>query len=242
YENSFAQYVLQLDAIEPTPSNPTTNFAVNVRDFYAKVTMPFFTPLSVTVGMQNRPFGYEIAFSSQYREVPERSRFVQMLFPNERDLGAMITLQAPNTSPWHAFKINAGIFNGTGIAREFDSKKDFIGQVIFNKANKSESVQYGLGVSYYKGGVVESTRAFFTEIDKSNEAAPVIRKDSSSANLGKYANREYFGVDAQISIDNPLGITTLRGEYVMGTQPGTKDATRSPEILPASDTYIRNFN
>ncbi len=91
---------------------------------------PFFTPLTLTVGMQNRPFGYEVAYSSQYRETPERSRFVQTLFTNERDLGAMITLQPNKTSAWHIFKMNAGIFNGIAIARKYDSKRDFIGQIM----------------------------------------------------------------------------------------------------------------
>jgi hypothetical protein len=44
-------------------------------------------------------------------------------------------------------------------------------------------------------------------------------------------------------IKSKLGNTSIRGEYVFGTQSGTHGSTRSPGTLPSSvDTYIRNFN
>ncbi|OYU96446.1 MAG: hypothetical protein CFE21_08610 [Bacteroidetes bacterium B1(2017)] len=249
YEQAFAQYVLQIDVVDPTLTAPlgttstnTIPFAVNVRDFYVKINAPFWNPLTLTVGMQNRPFGFEIAQSSQYRETPERSRFTQSLFPNERDLGAMITLQAPKSSPLHIVKINAGIFNGAGIAREFDSKKDFVGQIVLNNSTKNERIQYGLGVSYYNGGVLQTDSTVYSKVDLTNSTTPVYVANKVGSNVGAYGKREYYGVDAQISIDNFLGITTLRGEYVTGTQPGVAGGSRSPEIAPVGAAYIRNFS
>lgn len=248
YEHSWAQYVLQIDVIDPilqtelTTSNgsqatSTIPFAVNVRDFFVKINAPFWTPLTFTGGMQNRPFGFEIGQSSQFRETPERSRFTQMLFPNERDLGAMLTLQAPKTSPLHIIKINAGMFNGSGIAREFDSKKDFIGQIMLNNSTKVEKIQYGIGMSYYYGGNVQTDSVVYTDV---TNGAYVSNK--SATNIGAYAKREYIGVDAQISIDNYFGITTLRAEYVQGTQPGSNSSNRAFEVLPNSAMYVREFN
>lgn len=252
YEQGFAQYVLQIDVIDPTLTAPlnaaTPNatgsipFAVNVRDFYVKINAPFWKPLSLTVGMQNRPFGFEIAQSSQYRETPERSRFTQILFPNERDLGAMVTLQAPKSSPFHIIKLNAGVFNGAGIAREFDSRKDFIGQIMLNNSTKNEKIQYGIGFSYYKGGVLQTDSTVYRDISFIQGSSPVYLADKSVNNIGAYGKREYFGVDAQVSIDNILGITTLRGEYIQGMQPGVSGSTRSPEIAPVGAAYIRPFN
>lgn len=258
YEQSFAQYVLQFDVIDPTltaPVNITQNssgtvtssstatipFAVNVRDFYVKINAPFFKSLWFTAGMQNRPFGFEVGQSSQYRETPERSRFTQNLFPNERDLGGMITLQAPNSSPLHAFKINAGMFNGSGIAREFDSKKDFIGQLMYNKSSKDERISFGIGVSYYRGATVQTDSTVYASVNATGSTANEVANKNVS-NIGSYAKREYMGIDAQVSIDNPLGITTLRGEYVYGTQPGTAASSRSFEILPSGAMYVRQFN
>lgn len=247
YEHSWAQYVLQIDVIDPTLTAPlnsatpsatsTIPFAVNVRDFFVKINAPFFKPLTFTGGMQNRPFGFEIGQSSQFRETPERSRFTQMLFPNERDMGAMITLQAPNSSPLHIFKINAGMFNGSGIAREFDAKKDFIGQIMMNRSTKNERIQYGIGVSYYYGGTVQTDSTVYSTVTNG-----VFVKNYNASNIGSYAKREYMGVDAQVSIDTKLGMTTLRGEYVQGTQPGLNASNRSFEIAPVGAMYVRNFN
>lgn len=252
YEHDYAQYVLQIDVVDPTltaPLNSTTTptstasipFAVNVRDFFVKLNAPFFKPLTLTVGMQNRPFGFEVSQSSQYRETPERSRFVQNLFPNERDLGAMVTLQGPKSSPLHIFKINAGMFNGSGIARDFDSKMDFIGQLIMTRSTKNEAIQYGVGVSYYKGSTLNTDSVIYSEISNNTNGSPVFNTNKNASNIGTYVNREYLGVDAQVSIDNPLGITTLRCEYTQGTQPGSSSSTRSTEIMPTGATYVRSF-
>lgn len=250
YEQAYAQYVLQLDVVDPTltpgtsvgTSSSAIPFAVNVRDFYMKINAPFWNPLTLTVGMQNRPFGFEVSQSSQVRETPERSRFVQSLLPNERDLGAMVTLQAPKTSPLHVFKINAGIFNGPGIAREFDSRKDFIGQVTLNSSTKNERIQYGLGVSYYNGSVLQTDSTVYSGIDMTNSATPNFIANKNGSNIGEYAKRTYYGVDAQVSFDHGLGITTLRAEYVAGTQPGVASSSRSSEFAPVGKAYVRNFN
>lgn len=259
YEQSYAMYVLQFDVVDPTLTAPlsitqnptgtitssntsTIPFAVNVRDFYVKLNAPFWKPLTLTVGMQNKPFGFEVSQSSQYRETPERSRFTQSTNPNERDLGAMITLQAPKTSLLHIVKINAGLFNGAGIAREFDSKKDFIGQIILNHSTKNERIQYGVGASYYNGSVLQTDSNVYSSISTVTAGSPLYVSSKTASNIGSYAKREYIGIDAQISIDNPMGISTLRGEYVQGSQPGIASSSRSPETSPVGATYIRNFN
>ena len=45
-----------------------------------------------------------------------------------------------------------------------------------------------------------------------------------------------------VLLDFPFGITTVRGEYIMGQQPGTSSTSTSPAAQPTSDCYIRNFN
>ncbi|MBI3235339.1 MAG: hypothetical protein HYZ42_15105 [Bacteroidetes bacterium] len=152
YENEFSTYVLQIDATER---------AVGLRDIYVKFTDPWLETFSLTTGMQNRPFGYEIQQSSQVRETPERSRFTQILLPNERDIGAMLTIQLPKSSPLHFLKLDAGMFNGTGIFYEYDKKKDFIGRLSGNNSSKNESFSVGYGVSYYNGWARQATRNIY---------------------------------------------------------------------------------
>lgn len=67
--------------------------------------------LGISMGAMNRPFGYEIGYSSGSREVTERSLAENRLFSGERDLG----LQLAFTPTFADLKpaIEIGIFNGS---------------------------------------------------------------------------------------------------------------------------------
>ena len=224
YNTLLTQFVAQFDITEK-------GFAT--KDIYLVVRDPWTQTLSLTGGVFNRPFGYEIAYSSSARESPERSRFTQSLFPGERDLGWMLTIQAPKTSPWNILKIQGGFFAGNGINPETDKKKDFIGQISISKTVLGEKVKYGIGASYYDGGVLQSTANVY------NMNNGVFAKDASSA-IGKFSKRQYIGLDAQFSAETGLGLTTLRGEYVTGKQPSAAGSTVSFTAVPGTDLYMRN--
>src|SRR5262245_6284468 len=63
-----------------------------------------------TLGQMNVPFGYELERSSSLRELPERSRAENVLFPGERDRGMKLEQQ------WglHAHT-SVSVLNGEGI-------------------------------------------------------------------------------------------------------------------------------
>jgi hypothetical protein len=233
YETLLSQYVFQIDATEK-------GFAI--KDMYAKFTEPWAKTVSLTVGCMNRPFGYEIGYSSSLRETPERARMSQIIFPGERDLGAMLTFQIPKTSKWNFIKAEAGLYNGTGAgAVDFDYQKDFIGRIRIDKSNKSEKISYGLGVSYYNGGNRQGRKNVYTNAaDSSGLMAFVLNNDTT--NYGKIAKRTYIGGDFQLNIELPIGMTTIRAEYIQGEQPGTSSTTATPTAQPTTDNYIRNFN
>jgi len=82
YEENWCNATFQLDLTEK---------GITIKDLYFKVSESRFKVASLTVGIFNRPFGDEISYSSSRRESPERAVLFQKLFPDERDLGAMIT-------------------------------------------------------------------------------------------------------------------------------------------------------
>ena len=139
YENGLSTYVLQLDATEK---------GVALKDAYIAIKDPWAQFATLTAGVFDRPFGYEISYSSSLRETPERSRIFQTLFPGERELGAKLTLQPKKGSTYDWIRLDAGLFSGNGLNPEFDSRKDFIGHLSFTKTNKSETFKYGGGISY----------------------------------------------------------------------------------------------
>lgn len=244
---SISQYVLQFDVTEK---------GVVIKDVYAKITDPWIGWTSLTFGMQNRPFGYEISYSSGLRESPERGRMSQIIFPNERDLGAMITIQAPKTSRWNWIKLDGGMFNGTGgpsqagssstavsNTSDFDKYKDFIGHLTLTRTAMEERIKYAIGGSYYDGGFASDTAFVYTS-GQVNDSTYGFVKSASKNKKGTLEKRKYVGGDAQVSIEWAGGMTTIRGEYIQGDQPGTAKTTTSPaSIYAAADgIYRRKFN
>ena len=189
------------------------------------------------MGVFNRPFGYEIERSSSLRESPERATVITTLFPEERDLGAMVSLQAKKTSPWNILKLDAGLFAGNGVKSDIKNRKDFIGHLSLNKSF-NETIKVSGGVSYYNGSVYQGTKNIYR---LQNNAFVV---DSTAANKGKHAKREYFGFDAQFGAITKFGLTSISGEFITGTQPGDKSGSKSPNssTVGTSDTYIRDFS
>ncbi len=234
YENEHSKFVLQLDATEK---------GVAVKDAYLSVKEPWAEFVTLTAGIFNRPFGYEITYSSSLRESPERARIFQNLFPGERDLGAMITLQQKKGSRFDWIKLDAGIFNGNGVNSEFDSKKDFIGHLYFTKGNSAETFKYGGGISYYNGNVFQGTKYVYTPGEVIDVTQPGL-VDSTASNKNGFAKRQYLGFDAQFSIVSQIGITSIRAEYITGQQPGAKNvnASISTGSLINYDTYKRNVS
>jgi len=227
YDEGIATGVFQLDITEK---------GLGVKDAYLQVKDPLGGTNLLKAGVFDRTFGYEISFSSSRRESPERSTVFQKLFPDERDLGAAFTLQPSKSSPWNILKLEAGLFAGNGIRPEIDNKKDFIGHLSVNKIFGSDMNLSG-GVSYYNGGVYQGSEKVYTM-----DGTSFVVNDNVT-NKGKYAKREYIGVDAQFSVVSTAGMTQIRGEYLLGEQPATSSSNESPKFtaLPTSDTYIRNF-
>jgi len=239
YTGTLTQFVLQIDATER---------GVALKDAYVNFKDPWLQMFTIQGGMFNRPFGFEIAYSSSMRETPERARITQTLFPGERDLGAMLTIQPRKESRFNFIRLNAALIAGNAIASEIDSKKDFVGQLGINKTTRNEKFRYAVGISYYNGGVFQETKKVCNMVTLADGMTKGFVVDSTESNKGQYAKREYFGADAQVSLDWFLGVTTLRGEYLWGSQPGSSKSNVSPtnRSIPATpdpiDTYNRSFN
>ena len=259
YNGKNSQYVMQINGSER---------GVSLVEIFAKAIDPWTHAFSITAGVMNRPFGYEIQQSSADRESPERSRWTQIMLPNERDLGAMVTFQPAKGKKLNGLKIDAGLYNGQGIAvpgtgtpagstaavgltgvngvTDFDSYKDFMGHLVYYSGTKNGKIKYGIGVSHYNGGFAYQTNKVFNSIKTDTLGNKVwTLADTVNKNYkGGYAPRVYTGVEGLFSITTILGTTTIRGEYFTGTQTSKSSDSKSPQGTPASTDamYVRNFN
>lgn len=234
YKTTSSEYVFNVDATEK---------GFSIKDMYMKYTLPVLKrTLSITMGNQNRPFGFEIPFSSSLRESPERGRMSQIIFPGERDLGAMLSIQGPKGSLSNMLKLDIGLFNGTGSGSvDFDKQKDVIGRLSFNKSTTNEKMNFSGGVSYYQGAWQHATKKVYSMGVNSKELEAFI-VDSVSQKAGGFAKREYMGADIQINIYSKLGLTAIRAEGIQGEQSSEQKKTDTPKAKPTGDVYVRNFN
>lgn len=252
YNGKNSQYVMQINGTER---------GMNLVEIFGKVIDPWTNSIIFTAGVMNRPFGFEIQQSSADRETPERSRFLQILVPNERDLGMMLTFAPAKGKKLFGLKIDAGFFNGTGIAvpgttslngagvTDFDKFKDFIGHIHYSKASKDEKIKFGIGASVYNGGFGRSSNQNYNVIKADTAGNKTwMRQDTTPSYVlklaGKQAPRQYVGLEMQFSVVSLIGTTTIRGEYITGVQSGFKDDSKSPAAAPSTtlNTYQREFN
>ena len=256
YNQKLSQYVLQVNATER---------GVNLVEIFGKITDPWTKSFSLTAGVMNRPFGFEIQQSSADRETPERSRFTQILLPNERDLGAMLSYQPTKESKLNGLKIDGGVYNGNGIyvpgttstgstpntasipgLIDTDNHKDFIGRIHYKKSFKEEKYSIGIGVSHYNGGIAYGSNLVYKSMN--SEVNGIQKWEAADTTNTSYktkkAPRIYNGADFQISIKSILGTTSLRGEYIFGTQSGALTENKSINTTPVNtiNTVERQFN
>lgn len=211
-----------------------TERGVNIRDFWGRYYENKFELFHFSAGMMARPFGHEVLLSSIFREAPERGRMSQILMGTERDLGFMVSLNSRKASSkmkW--FAIDLGIYNGQGLTgpQEYDSHKD----IVFRVSSKKQSIpgtkiKVSGGLSGYFGGITNRNARLYSM----NEIGGVwkLAADSLETNIGKTAQRQYFGGDIQIIIPNANGQSEFRAEYVRGNQTGSLSNSTTPGTLP----------
>ncbi len=166
----------------------------------------------------------------------------QTLVPSERDIGMMITYEPQRRDAHNKYiSANIGIFNGPGLSAttDFDNVKDVIGRITL-KPLKTKIAEISGGFSILNGGWRQLSKYVY-KIGKSTAWKDFII-DSSTSNIGKTAPKQYYSGDIQLNWAHGWGNTELRGEYWMGTQPGTLNTSANPETLPLAPTVIRNFN
>ena len=228
YKSGLTSATFEIDITEK--GFATKNAYFNIKD-------PWLKTCAFQAGIFDRPFGYELGYSSNQRESPEYSAVCQTIFPDEKDLGAMLILAPSKESPLNFLKLNAGLFAGNGMKQDSKTLRDFIGKLTASK-NIGTDGSWELGFSYYKGGVFQGNKNVY---DMDGKAFTV---DSSASNVGEYAKRQYFGLDGALIFNTEAGQTKLMAEYLWGNQPGTSGSSKSPNDAknPAGDTYLRNFN
>ena len=159
----------------------------------------------------------------RYARPPERSYIFPMLFPDERDFGAMLVIRAPEDSPWHIVGLQAGIFSGNGIGQDNDNRKDFIGHLSFG--DEFDDFSFRAGASYYHGFVYQGTGTVHTMTDSG------FRTETDPSNKGRYAKKDNITVSTHASGSRPTWVRPHCG--------ASTSSARSPVHRPPAKAPIR---
>lgn len=187
--------------------------------------------LSLQAGLVTLWYGHEVGYSSSDLEVLERSKFIQDLFPDEKDLALRLTLKSPKGSQFEGLKLDLGLVSGQAINKTLDGRVNFLGRLGYSHA--SSTLEYGFGLSYYHGTTNNSSTEWY---EVNNNAWEVKSVEANSKN-----KRQYLGVDAQLSFESAMGLTNIRGEFSFGTQPSQSGSLKSPNgNTYSSDAF--NYN
>jgi hypothetical protein len=229
YEDALARFVFQLEGRQS---------GVTVKDAYGAFTEPWLRSFGVQAGIFDRPFGYEVSYSSGSRESPERSRVVQTLLPGERELGAKV-FYAPQYGAMDFLRVDLGIVNGSGpLSAEFDNFKDVLGRAGVQLPFGDGGAEVDLGISGYLGNVRSNTR-YVWSMGTVSPGIDGFVVDSSLSNIDHGIPRRYLGFDTQLYYEVPaLGGAVVRGEVITGTQPGGSSAAEPPDALGTSHTTV----
>ncbi|MCX7727523.1 MAG: OprO/OprP family phosphate-selective porin, partial [Chitinispirillaceae bacterium] len=183
YKDELSRYVFQFDG---------SSSGFEIKDAYVEYTEPFLKYFTGTIGIFDRPFGYEISYSSGMRESPERSRIYQTLFPKEREIGAKISFAA-ESGPLSYFNFKGGVFNGvTPLQLENNFYKDFIGRIGFELPLKQIDMAIDGGFSFYYGKIENTdTTAGSKSISKIDSSWTVKTTVNDTGGITFKASRKY---------------------------------------------------
>lgn len=219
-----------------------TERGVEMKEVWASWQM--IPELSMTLGAMNRPFGYEIGYSSSSREIAERSIAEQRLFNGERDLGVQFGI-TPTIMEGFTPTIELGLFNGSDnfgqgpVSAVPGSNKlgftlaQFVGSTTAGVAKGSDS----LLILAQNAGLANDTRF-------STSASDGGYKVNQKELLGHFrlpflvSDELSFDVGASWSVGGIAEPTDVIGEYT-GTNGAlvlTKTGTQSDATFRAGDT------
>ena len=209
---------------------------ITLKDAYVQLNDRWLKTFSLYAGKFNRP-NYEVEYSSSSREVPERSRVIRAIYPDERATGAKLEIAPPKIP----LKVQLALFNGNDgltipdaagvninpLNNDFDNHKDFMGRVTYTfKFGNIGAL--GIGAHGYYGAIKANT----TDLLKSDYTY-----DKKLDNIGKLIKKNWVGFEGQLYFDF-LGGLALKGEYIFGVN-GTPGYTSKTTVVSPMTSAIK---
>lgn len=234
----FASASLELDA------NTVRGPRVGVRRaeaslFYRGNNSASLPPLiSLSAGVMDIPFGYELTQSSRERWFMERSQGSLALFPTEPDVGARLS------GAISFFRYAVSVMNGQpleegGLPRDPNNAKDVLARFgaegeLRTGLELAGGTSFAYGKGFHAGRDAGKSSLSWTDINEDGTAQPteITGVPGSAASASENFERWAIGLDLGVSLRTRLGSSHLYGEafvssnYDRGYVPSDPVATR----------------
>lgn len=213
---------------------------VSLKDAYVVLNDRWTKTFSLFLGQFDRT-NYEVEYSSGSMEMLERTKMVGTLYPGEKELGAKLEANF-DTKYNFPLKLQLAILNGnfnlgttTNQVKDVDNNKDVMARAVYSVKMPNS----GLGIDFGAHGYFGSTKVInaesFSNVD--NVLTPQV--------AGATLKKQWFGAEMQIYYDF-LGGMALKGEYIAGTNSGSKGAAGVNDVIKNSGfsslSAVREFS
>lgn len=245
--NPSSKYVLYFDASKD---------AVSLKEAYVELVEPWTKHnVSLWIGQNNWPFGFEIERSSSVREVLERSKAENVLFPGERDRGVNLTVPLVDYNGYKVV-VNGAAVNGTGIQDKLFTWQDPSRRKDYIARGKVQLSTYGHvhldfgGSGYFGDAYIPATNAAyqiagFKDVNRNNRYDPAtdsLTYRYVAASPALIATKQRLGGDAQIYYTLPLPICKSGALMLEGYQAKDYNAKYATQYGLVKDTLARGIN
>jgi hypothetical protein len=216
-----------------------SNRNITLLEAYVTLMDPW-TPLhshQLTFGQMNVPFGYELERSSSLRELPERSRAENVLFPGERDRGAKLVDQ------WTPkLETVLGVWNGYGIndvnfpTLDPTAAKDWTARVRWSEG------WLDVAGSVYEGHTTIPLTGADVEVDKTRQGGDAqFYYEMPRAGGGSLRGEFYRGASLNADSSRVLIAPPSAGNPVSMLRPGADPRHLATDFVGWYAMWVQNF-
>lgn len=220
--HQYTAYTLDLDATTrggPSLGVRRAEGSLLYRGGTAEDGVPERPPLlALTAGITDLPFGFELVESSRTRVSMERSAGSEALFPTPMDTGVKLH------GAWEFLRYALALVNGepvdrSALPRDSNAHKDIVGRFgveapLGDSVVLSGGTSFAFGKGFHPGSVAVKDQVAWRDDNNDGAAAPseIVGVPGSAAIPSENFERWAIGLDLQLSVRSPLGVTRFVAE------------------------------
>jgi hypothetical protein len=197
-----------------------------LKDAYAEYKFLKSKNMSLLAGKFRRP-NYEFEYGSSEKEILERTRVLQDIYPSQRDIGIKLFYYSSALPLKLQFAFMNGNFDEAQTT-DIDTRKDIMALASYSLVIPNTGTSIDFGTNFYSGGFRAKSTGYFSDYDGTID----------SVALGDYLTRRWISCAVQLHSDL-LGGMAVKCELLNGKN--VYDASSSAPPSKENPYKVRDF-